>query len=67
METENEKIIDGYRKADFNKRLHIYLQFPGLREDFLDIGRKEAGSGPSTSVLGPGRCYRLLNKHFNLI
>ena len=36
----NEKqVIDEYRGADFTRRLHIYLQFPPLRSDFLAIDR----------------------------
>jgi len=35
-----EEIYDRYREADFMGRLHIYLQFPDLRNDFLEIDQK---------------------------
>jgi hypothetical protein len=40
MTNHLEEIYDRYRKADFMGRLHIYLQFPELRDDFLEIDRK---------------------------
>ena len=36
-----EEIYDQYRKADFTDRLNIYLQFPELRNDFLEIEQKD--------------------------
>jgi hypothetical protein len=41
MTTTIEKIYDDYRRADFADRLYIYLQYPELRNDFLEIDRKE--------------------------
>ena len=35
-------IIADYKIADFNERLHIYMQFPHLRSELIDIDRKEA-------------------------
>lgn len=37
-----EKIFDDYRRSDFMARLHIYLQYPELRNDFLEIDQKES-------------------------
>lgn len=38
----NEKdVIDEYRGADFTRRLHIYLQFPRLRSEFMAIDRND--------------------------
>jgi len=37
MTQNHEKIIAEYRTADFNRRLHMYLQFPSLRSDFMAI------------------------------
>ena len=31
------KIIAEYRNAGFNRRLHIYLEFPHLRSNFIQI------------------------------
>ncbi len=39
---QNQKeFIDEYREADFTRRLHIYLQFPLLRSDFMAIDRSD--------------------------
>jgi hypothetical protein len=35
------KIIAEYRSADFNQRLNMYLQFPGLRSDFIIIDQND--------------------------
>lgn len=40
MTSNLEEIYGRYREADFMGRLHIYLQFPELRDDFLEIDRK---------------------------
>ena len=37
----NDPIIAEYRKADFNRRLHMYLQFPHLRSKFICIDQKD--------------------------
>jgi len=48
----NEKgVIDEYRGADFTRRLHIYLQFPRLRSEFMaidlnDLNRKGYRNNP---------------------
>lgn len=33
--------LEEYRKADLNKRLHLFLQFPNFRREFLKIDMKE--------------------------
>ncbi len=40
MEKQNI-VLEEYRKGDFNKRLHLYLQFPIFREDFYEIDAKK--------------------------
>ena len=35
MTASHHKIIAEYRDADFNRRLHMYLQFPHLRSTFI--------------------------------
>ena len=37
----NKNMHEAYRNADFNGRLHLYLQFPELRNGFLAIDRAE--------------------------
>ena len=34
-------ILADYKTADFNERLHIYMQFPHLRSELIDIDRQE--------------------------
>ena len=40
MTSTQDKIIAEYRSADFNRRLHMYLQFPGLRSEFILIDQR---------------------------
>ena len=35
MTQSHDQIIAEYRDADFNRRLHMYLQFPHLRSTFI--------------------------------
>ena len=41
MTQNHEKIIAEYRHADFNRRLHMYLQFPPLRSKFMIIDQDD--------------------------
>ena len=41
MTQNHEKIIVEYTDADFNRRLHMYLQFPPLRSRFMAIDQSE--------------------------
>lgn len=41
MTGNNYKRICEYRKADFNQRLHMYLQYPQLRSEFILIDQDE--------------------------
>lgn len=40
MKTEVE-ILKKYVQADFSKRMYLFLQFPGLRDAFQEIERKD--------------------------
>ena len=42
MITRYRNIRADYKAADFNERLHIYMQFPQLRSEFIAIDRNEA-------------------------
>jgi hypothetical protein len=33
--------LEEYRSADFNKRLHLYLQYPELRSEFVEMDRND--------------------------
>jgi hypothetical protein len=50
MIVTHEAVHDVYKKADFNVRLHLYLQFPELRNDFIDIDLKESEAGFQTTT-----------------
>lgn len=41
MTQSHEKIIAEYKDVDFNRRLHMYLQFPLLRSKFMVIDQSE--------------------------
>ena len=43
MTANDKKIIAEYGDADFNRRLHMYLQFPGLRSEFILIDQGNRG------------------------
>ena len=44
----HDPIIAEYRKADFNRRLHMYLQFPHLRSKFIIMDQN--GLNPNESA-----------------
>ncbi len=41
MSEQRDQLME-YKKADANKRLHLYLQFRDLRGDFMEIERRES-------------------------
>lgn len=41
MTLSHEKIIAEYRDAGFNRRLHMYLQYPPLRSNFMAIDQSD--------------------------
>ena len=41
MTQNHDPIIGEYRDADFNRRLHMYLQFPHLRSAFILIDQND--------------------------
>ena len=38
---EVEKILESYQKADFNKRLNLFLEYRHLRKEFMEIELEE--------------------------
>ena len=44
MTEYHEKTITEYKDADFNRRLHMYLQFPHLRSKFISIDQNDLNS-----------------------
>lgn len=47
------KILIQYTRAGFSKRMHLFLQFPDLRNVFQDIERKRCFCSKDLSM-----CYR---------
>lgn len=47
-----EQIKAEYRASDFNRRLHLYLQFPPLRTKFLAIDQSELTDRPAWQATG---------------
>ena len=45
MTANFNKITAQYSAADFNRRLHMYLEYPGLRPDFIRIDQKDLEKG----------------------
>jgi hypothetical protein len=45
-------LLEEYRCADFNKRLHLYLQYPGLRPEFLEMDRNGLQREAPDNVFG---------------
>ena len=50
MTENNDKIMAEYRNADFNKRLSMYLQWPRLRSEFIQIDRRELQTESSAGI-----------------
>ena len=65
MTTNLEEIFGDYRKADFTDRLHIYLQFPELRDDFLEIEQKEVGTDLFETATPPAKGLNLIDRLIN--
>ncbi|MDJ0722142.1 MAG: hypothetical protein QNJ04_10945 [Desulfobacterales bacterium] len=47
MIKSHTEIYEDYRQADFSDRLSIYLQYPELRNDFLEIDLHEGSARAS--------------------
>lgn len=60
-----EEIYGDYRKADFTDRLNIYLQFPELRDDFLEIEQKEVGTDLFETATPPAKGLNLIDRLIN--
>ncbi len=41
MKESHDSILAMYKNADFNHRLHIYLQYPRHRSAFFEIDRED--------------------------
>jgi len=50
MERNIQAVLEAYQRADFSRRLNLYLQFPELRSAFLVID--QAGDNATVFDLG---------------
>ena len=48
MTQNHDPVIVEYRDADFNRRIHMYLQFPHLRSAFILIDQNDKITDEST-------------------
>ncbi len=62
MNRDHATIFSEYRRADENGRLHIYLQFPELRNDFLEIEQERTGQSRSAAAQAPARKHAHLGR-----
>ena len=44
MANDTPSPLAQYQRADFNKRLNLYLQYPGLRAQFMEIDQNEVNN-----------------------
>ncbi len=56
------EMLTQYTQADFFRRMHMFLQFPGLRGSFQEIDRKDlaAQTASSTKQHNRRKCSWLL-------
>ena len=47
MTQRHDTLIAEYRDADFNRRLHMYLQFPHLRSKFILMDQNDPNTDGS--------------------
>jgi hypothetical protein len=47
---EEIEILTQYAQADFCRRMHMFLEFPGLRGSFQEIDRKDLTTQKASST-----------------
>ena len=71
MTTNLEQIYGRYSQADFTVRLNMFLQFPELRREFLEIDQKEprpeGGETARPSAKGCHRIDRWIQRKFSFL
>jgi len=53
--SDSRNIIEEYRNADFEKRLHLFLSYRSLRDEFLEIDQSDTSVGFSAKRI-KNRC-----------
>ncbi|HKI47780.1 MAG TPA: hypothetical protein VKA69_00520 [Desulfobacteria bacterium] len=64
MKRTMNDLLDDYRDADFTKRLHLYLQFPELRLQFIEMDRNELFSPELRRLPKAKWSFQFLNRTF---
>lgn len=71
MKTQIEKIFDAYKEADLTDRLNLFLQFPELRSDFIQIDAGEINADVFEGNEHPRKAFKpaggILNRIFSSI
>lgn len=67
MTTSCGKIYEEYRNADCINRLNIYLQFPELRNSFIEIDQKETKTDSFKTASNPDKDHKRLGGIINRI
>jgi len=44
MNEKTERLLEDYRQADFTRRLHLFLEYSELREEFMQIDQETSAS-----------------------
>jgi hypothetical protein len=51
MNMKAESLLEDYRQADFTRRLHLFLEYSDLREEFMQIDQE--ASAPAQHAVEP--------------
>ena len=65
MKNNTEDIVVDYKRADLRRRLDLFLTYRDLRQQFMDLEKKERPKhypAASLSFTSPGVCRRLFTR-----
>ena len=62
MNDSHDRILTKYSDADFNQRLHMYLQLRDRRSEFMAIHRNELTTDFSGIEKSPGKGHTILDR-----
>ena len=57
-------LLDRYRCADGNTRLHLYLQYPDLRTEFIEVDRSDFCRKQEDRMRSAGCISTVAKSHF---
>ena len=64
MKQNISSLLDRYREADWNTRLHLYLQYPDLRDEFIEIDRVDLCREQEDRTRSAGCISTVQKSHF---